>query len=272
MVALIMASLGGAMHLVISVHRRALTARKATEPPTPTPIAATAVPVAPEPTPAPAPLEIVETPPKVVEKPRPAPSPPPEDPTPKALAQLNEATAREAEEAARLDREVRSLEQGRQAAVAESERWRRREMLVQQQVAALAKKAEKLDRQVDAYAAQRDVLARERDALKAALANAPSEGSYAVLPYRGENGTWRRPIVIECTAGSVQIRPDGPSFSLLDLSGWSTRDPVRSSWPSPASCSRSSPRPPRTGLRGSVFRLPGEARRHPIVLRGARPA
>ncbi len=56
-------------------------------------------------------------------------------------------------------------------------------------------------------------------ALKAALAKAPGEGSFAVLPYKGENGTWRRPIVLECTNGSVTLRPNGPSFSMLDLSG-----------------------------------------------------
>ena len=40
----------------------------------------------------------------------------------------------------------------------------------------------------------------------------------AVLPYKGPNGTWRRPIVLECTNGTVTLRPNGPTFSMLDLS------------------------------------------------------
>ncbi|MDG3003421.1 hypothetical protein [Paludisphaera mucosa] len=216
MVALIVASLGGTLHLVVVIHRRSLSAArlaKALE------VAARPV-VETAPAPAPEPPKVVAATLKAVEKPKPPPpQAPAEDPTPKALAQLNEAAAHEAEEARRLDREVGSLEQARLAASAEAEKWRRREMLVKQQVALLDRQAQKIARDVDAYAAQRDVLARERDALKAAVANAPGEGSYAVLPYQGENGTWKRPIVIECNAGSVTIRPDGPTFSLLDLSG-----------------------------------------------------
>ena len=79
-------------------------------------------------------------------------------------------------------------------------------------------KAHKIDREIDVLAAERDVLARERDSLKAALAKDPQQGSYAVLPYKGQNGTWRRPIVLECTNGTVTLRPKGPTFSMLDLS------------------------------------------------------
>ena len=92
-------------------------------------------------------------------------------------------------------------------------------MLVKQQLSKLVRQADQIDREVDELAAERDVLARERDALKAALAKIPGEGSFAVLPYKGENGTWRRPIVLECTNGSVTLRPNGPTFSMLDLSG-----------------------------------------------------
>ena len=103
--------------------------------------------------------------------------------------------------------------------MAQSERWRRRELLVKQQVASLADRARKIDRQIDTLAAERDVLARERDALKAAVAKSqPGKGSFAVLPYKGANGSWRRPIVLECANGTVTLRPKGPTFSLLDLS------------------------------------------------------
>ncbi|WP_337175449.1 hypothetical protein [Paludisphaera sp.] len=211
-VALVAACLAGTLNLVISVHRKALQPPK---------VASVVPPAPPEPAPTPEP-EPEPAPVQVVEQPRPAPSPPPEpaeDPTPKVLAGIAEATAAERAEADRLDREAAGLEQGSKVAAAGAESWRRREMLVKQQLAALDDKARETAREVDAHAARRDVLERERDALKAAVAAAPGEGSYAVLPYQGENGTWRRPIVIECTAGQVTMRPNGPSFTMLELSG-----------------------------------------------------
>ena len=65
---------------------------------------------------------------------------------------------------------------------------------------------------------RRDVLAKERDALKAALAKAGRRSGFAVLPYKGPNGTWRRPIVLECSAGSVKLQPKGTAFTAMDLS------------------------------------------------------
>ena len=50
------------------------------------------------------------------------------------------------------------------------------------------------------------------------MASIDARDGYAVLPYKGPTGTWRRPIAIECTNGQAQIQPDGPSFSLLELS------------------------------------------------------
>ena len=56
------------------------------------------------------------------------------------------------------------------------------------------------------------------DATKAALAKASTRAGFAVLPYKGPNGTWRRPIVIECTAGGAKLQPRGPSFTGIELS------------------------------------------------------
>ncbi len=66
--------------------------------------------------------------------------------------------------------------------------------------------------------AERDVLAKERDALKAALFKAGQRSGFAVLPYKGPNGTWRRPIVLECAAGGVKLQPKGATFTAMDLS------------------------------------------------------
>ena len=79
------------------------------------------------------------------------------------------AIAREAEAAREADRRTAAMETARQTSVAESQAWKRREMLVHQQVAALSQRADKLEQEGITLDAERDVLARERDALKAAL-------------------------------------------------------------------------------------------------------
>jgi len=215
---LILATLAGTLNLIIAIHRRVRSDQEAE--------------------PRPEPLAAVAEQPKIAELPKPLPSPvlskiaaakkspapvqlakPPEDPTKKILDELSVATAREVAAAMKADRSAQAHERARKVAIAESERWQRREMLVTQQVASLSERAHKIDQDIDKLAAQRDVLARERDALKAAVTKAQQgEGSYAVLPYKGPNGSWRRPIVLECGEGGVSIRPKGPTFSMVDLS------------------------------------------------------
>ena len=214
---LFLASLAGALNLVMAIHRRAATrsvAETVSTPPVQLDTATTSVPAN-----DPRPLSVATSTIVPALSPRNAPSPPPEDPTKKALAELAATTAQEIEAARQADRRTESLEKAKLGVVAESERWRRREMLVKQQVSALADRARKIDKQIDTLAAERDVLAQERNALKAAVTKSQQgKGSYAVLPYKGPNGSWRRPIVMECSNGTVTLRPKGPTFSMLDLS------------------------------------------------------
>ena len=91
-------------------------------------------------------------------------------------------------------------------------------MLVRQQITGLTARADQLESAANLLDAERDVLAKERDALKAALAKAGQRSGYSVLPYKGPNGTWRRPIVLECTSGGVKLQPKGLTFTGLDLS------------------------------------------------------
>src|SRR5262249_29521800 len=143
-------------------------------------------------------------------EPQPAPPPPAEDPTKKALASLGAATEKETKAAEEADLRASALEQGYRSAVAESDRWKRREMLVRQQIAGITSQAEKLENEANELDAERDVLERELDVTKAALAKASSRSGFAVLPYKGPNGTWRRPIVVECTGGGAILQPRGP--------------------------------------------------------------
>lgn len=213
-VALILVCLTGTWFLIIAMHRRAAIAPR----PAPT------VPPAPAPAPAPTPVAVapstapVESPPPPPRKPRPIP-PPPEDPTKKALSRLAMAQAEQILEAQLADRRAEALEKARQAAVADSERWKQREMLVKTQIDALAERAQRLESEADALVLERDVLAHERDAAKAALVRARTRTSYAVLPHKGPNGTWRRPIIIECRNGAATLQPHGPTFSLVEMSG-----------------------------------------------------
>jgi hypothetical protein len=50
--------------------------------------------------------------------------------------------------------------------------------------------------------------------------------SYAIVPYKGANGTFRRPVFVECTADAVTIQPEGIKLTVEDFDG-----PLRSGNP-----------------------------------------
>ena len=210
-VGLVLCCVAGTFALVLAMHQKtALSRRPAAE-------KAAAVAALPEP-PKPAPEPPAPPPPQVVVTPLPPP-PPPEDPTKKAVARLGAQGAEQHRAAEDADRLAASLEKARQAAVADSEKWRHRVALVRAQVDRLVDNASKLEMEADALAMERDALAQERDAAKAAIAKAQaSGGGYAVLPNRAADGTWQRPVVIECRNGTAILQPRGLTFNMLDMS------------------------------------------------------
>src|SRR5262245_11836383 len=125
-VLLILVSLAGTWSLVVTMHRRVVPARPPDPAPAPTP--AQPVAVAPRP-PEPPTVVVAPAPPPPPTPPKPV-EPPPEDPTEKALAKLSAARDEQRAEAQGADRKAEALETARQAALAELERARRREMLV----------------------------------------------------------------------------------------------------------------------------------------------
>jgi hypothetical protein len=218
-VALIVASLAGTLGLIVAMQRRAAPTPAARPKDVP-PVVAQALPAepAPEPEPEPSPPPVAEAPPAPA--PPPAPPKPVEDPTKPVVARLAAEEAAQRLAASEADRQAEALEAARRSAVAESQRWRRREALVRAQVDALAGKADRLEKETDELALERDLLAQERDAARAELARTrASGGGYAVLPHKGPNGTWQRPVVIECRNGHAIVQPRGLAFSMLDLSG-----------------------------------------------------
>ncbi len=209
---LILACLAGSLAMIYSVHRR-FASRKAPIPA----VVLGPLPAPPKPAPPrPAPTPIIE-PASELTEPEPPPPPAPEDPTPKALAKLTSAEAEQLLEASRADRKAAALEAARKSALLESERWRRRESLIHLQLDSLDAKVRKMETQADELALERDALEKELDARKAMAAQARSRPSQAILPHRGANGTWRRPIVVECVNGMAILQPHGVGFGLLDL-------------------------------------------------------
>ncbi len=213
---LILGGLAGSLGLIVEAYRRVNFARAA---PTKSLAVAVAPVHIPDPLPKPSPATLPPT--KVVEPPKPTPvvvePPPPEDPTPKALAELASAEVEQVLEASKANRKAQALEEARQAAIVESERWRRRQSLIHSQINTLESKVRKVETDLDAMALERDALEKELDARKAAAARAKSRPGQAILPHKGPNGTWRRPIVIECRNGGAVIQPQGIEFSLFEL-------------------------------------------------------
>ena len=203
---LILACLAGSFASIIAVYRRVNVARETSARPSVVAVAPVLIdePIKPQPSPIPIPV------------PKPLP-PPPIDPTPKVLAGLTAAEAEQLLEASRANRKAQALEDARQAAVTESERLRRRQSLIHAQIDTLESKVRKVEVNLDQMALERDALQREIDSRKAAVELAKSRPSQAILPHKGPNGTWRRPIIVECRNGAAIIQPQGTEFGLHDL-------------------------------------------------------
>jgi len=148
----------------------------------------------------------------------PPPAPPAVDPTPPILARLAAAEADQRQEADRVRGRAAALDAAARSARAESERWKRTSTLALGQIQARRTEALRVESKAELAALERDALARRRDSLKKALDRDRARPAYAVLPHKGPNGTWQRPIVLECREGGVALRPNGPGFDLDDLS------------------------------------------------------
>lgn len=206
--ALVLSCLLGTLGIILTLHRQAQDARR----PRPSPVVVVAPPPPPLPVPA-APL-----PPKP--RPRPAPpAPAPVDPTPAIVAAIATEEAAERARAETAAAEADRLAQNRRDFEARQASLKDRTDLVRKQVAVLDARADNLEAALGDLSHYRDVLARDRENAHEQLARAKSQDGFAILPYKGANGTWQRPIPIECRDGTAQIMPDGPRFSLLELSG-----------------------------------------------------
>ncbi|WP_169975497.1 hypothetical protein [Tautonia rosea] len=162
---------------------------------------------------------VPEPEPEPVPEPEPEPEPavPQVDLTAEALAELDARRARLAEQVDRVSQRVAAIggslkEAGRQieAFLAEAREADRRRLR-------LAAEAEQLEAELQLVALERDVLERQKDQAEAARRQKIERPGYAILPYRGPSGTWRRPIPVECRNGMAVMEPGGMSFSMIEL-------------------------------------------------------
>ena len=201
---LVFACLGLALGLIVQAHRRSL-APKVAKAPEPKPVVA-------------APVVSAPTPPPVIAAP-PPPEPEPADPTETALAEIRSHLNEQITEAKKADAEAATLDTAKKTLKERTEGWKRRQMLAKNQLDRVDQVVSTLEQQADVLSRMRDVLAAKRDHEKVELAVAKTRSGAAILPYKGANGTWRLPIVVECQNGMATLQPSGPSFSLLQLSG-----------------------------------------------------
>ena len=68
----------------------------------------------------------------------------------------------------------------------------------------------------------RELIKETEEQLEELRKNASGQRSYAIVPYKGPNGTYRRPVYIECSKEGVVIRPEGIRFAVSDFAapGW----------------------------------------------------
>src|SRR5262249_2446932 len=91
--------------------------------------------------------------------------------------------------------------------------------LVLQRITAIEDEAARAEDRADALARERDVLASRKTAISEGQLKAKlrARDGVAVLPYKGPNGTWKRPIPIECHDGMATHHPNGPGLDFSAL-------------------------------------------------------
>jgi hypothetical protein len=204
---LILTSLAGGLLLVLSMYRRPAATRERDRVGCPAALTVETRPVS-----EPEVISPVEVPPLALETEV-------DDPTPAALQALATRQSEHAQAAQEADRSAEALVQARKTVRASANARNRASMIVRSRAETLERQAEALELDVEMLALERDVLARENERTRAerAQALARARSSYAILPYKGPNGTWRCPITIECRDGQLEIPSDGSRFRLTDL-------------------------------------------------------
>ena len=116
---------------------------------------------------------------------------------------------------------IEAIEAAARQAQSETERMRARTLLMREQENTLRHRAAELDSEVAAAQTEIEERALERDVTRRGLEDARrrASDSYAVVPFQASNGTWREPIVLDCSAASVRVLPDGRAIPINEMDG-----------------------------------------------------
>ena len=154
--------------------------------------------------------------------PPPPPNPPPVDLTAERVRAIAERVAQQKALAEEAERRAEEALRAAKSAGAQAAEWRDRTEKLKADLAISASLAARAEQQADALARERDVLAEKRDDARSKLeaARLRARDGLAVLPYKGPNGTWRRPIPIECRDGAATLQPGGPTFTVNDMASF----------------------------------------------------
>lgn len=135
------------------------------------------------------------------------------------------SAAVERDKAAQLASKAAETNAMAERARAEGQRLRTRAMLVRSQADAVAQQASARELAASESRVESEQRAYERDIARRAYdeARRHAEDSYAVVPFKASNGTWRAPIVIDCSDGGVRVLPDGAFVPLSDLDSFMGR-------------------------------------------------
>jgi hypothetical protein len=142
--------------------------------------------------------------------------------TRKKLQELNQYLARL--NAVRADAERKLREDHRRLEHLESHMRRLQDQLHSLQAAAVELLALEDEHYDDREQAEREIdrlqqlISQTREAIDSIKADQQSnKRSYALVPYEGPNGTFRRPIYVECRDGEVILQPEGVVMTRDDL-------------------------------------------------------
>ncbi len=129
------------------------------------------------------------------------------------------------QELAKLREEANRRLKNEQLRLSHSEQHARRleEELAKLAIAAAQLKQTEENQLVDQQQAEREVarleklVADTRQQIEELRAQSGGKHSYAIVPYKGPNGTYRRPIYIECSGEGITLHPEGIRLKAEDF-------------------------------------------------------
>lgn len=129
--------------------------------------------------------------------------------------ETQEELAQHNEDLSRLEKHIRHLQDKIDKLAQESNRMKQLGTLNRQQRASIEAALARLHQQIE-------IAVKELEKAQHEVRNRPK--SYAIIPYRGPNQTYRRPLYIECRKNKVILQPEGITLTETDFKNASNPD------------------------------------------------